>query len=555
MARLVASCVLLSLAISPAPECGEIGKRLEIEQYKRFELALPSPINSHFNRKRPDDVSIVAHFTSPSGVISSVGGFATRGQYKIRFTPIEIGQYSYVVKLGGQSKRGSFEVRKGGRSGFLRAIDHSFRFSNGREFIPLGENRMNVFDSSWNYGEKDIDEYLSYMKQNGMNALRVFTFSDCYTESVPKKPQLGCLEPELGRFDERTAEAIDQILESGERHGIFVVLTAYAIGFTKGDTWKGWQDNPYSAARGGPAKEPDDFLRSKEARLGAARRLRYMADRWAYSPSLLAVDLLNEPEWDGKLGERAWTPWAEEMAAAWRAHDPYHHPVTVGSVGLQNNIDGDERSWYRSTQNDVVEWHLYGPEVYEVHALAAEMSKKVRETLAFNKPVLCGEFAHGGEDKTSYDHTHVGIWSAILSGGGVLAHSAPPFQIDSDEPMTPERGHHFAVLRQFLDRLEHGPLTPHTLRVSRGVEGWALQGTSHLGIWLLAPKASYEKSITNAEVSIADLTPGRYRVSWWNDTTGRLVFEEYLFVGAEGRVRLVAPRFTRHIAATLHRRV
>jgi hypothetical protein len=76
-----------------------------------------------------------------------------------------------------------------------------------------------------------------------------------------------------------------------------------------------------------------------------------------------------------------------------------------------------------------------------------------------------------------------------------------------------------------------------------------------LGIWLLAPKASYEKSITNAEVSIADLTPGRYRVSWWNDTTGRLVFEEYLFVGAEGRVRLVAPRFTRHIAATLHRRV
>ena len=44
------------------------------------------------------------------------------------------------------------------------------------------------------------------------------------------------------------------------------------------------------------------------------------------------MDLLNEPEWDGNVGERTWIPWAEELAAAWRARDPYGHPVTVADM-------------------------------------------------------------------------------------------------------------------------------------------------------------------------------------------------------------------------------
>src|SRR5690606_17222027 len=92
----------------------------------------------------------------------------------------------------------------------------------------------------------------------------------------------------------------------------------------------------------------------------------------------------------------------------------------------------------------------YGREFYDPHALGLEMARKVEETWHYGKPVLCGEFGYGGEAKPAYDHTHVGIWSLLLSGAGALAHSAPPFEIDSDEPMTPERAAHFAVLSRFL---------------------------------------------------------------------------------------------------------
>ena len=43
-------------------------------------------------------------------------------------------------------------------------------------------------------------------------------------------------------------------------------------------------------------------------------RLRYALARWSASPALLAVDFLNEPEWDGGIDERRWIPWAQDLA-------------------------------------------------------------------------------------------------------------------------------------------------------------------------------------------------------------------------------------------------
>ena len=90
--------------------------------------------------------------------------------------------------------------------------------------------------------------------------------------------------------------------------------------------------------------------------------------------------------------------------------------------------------------NDVVQWHLYGKDTYDVHALARTMAKKVAETVQHERPILVGEFGWGGEAAPAHDHTHVGLWSATFSGAGVLAHVAPPFNLDSDGPLTPARG-------------------------------------------------------------------------------------------------------------------
>ncbi len=518
--------------------------------------------------RAPDDVPIDARFITPSRKVIKVGGFPSRGRFKVRYTPREPGVHRWTIRAGEDGRevaRGELDVAPASNRGFVRVDPksrHRLEYEDGTTAFILGENRINVYDPTWNYENMDARQYIERMASYGMSTIRVFIFADCESEATPGGYQIGCLEPAPGRFDERTAEAFDTIFDAAEAANIDVVLVAYSIGFTPApETWRSWDDNPYSAARGGPVESPKDFFQNPAFRGSAIRKLRYISDRWGSSPRLLALDLLNEPEWDGPIPERTWIPWAEDMSKAWRSFDPYGHLVTAGPVGLHWNLDGDERPWYASPLNDTVQWHLYGKEVYDPHALGDAMTTKVRETWSFDKPIFCGEFAYGGEDKSTYDHTHVGIWSLLMSGAGALAHSAPPFEIDSDEPMTPERGKHFKVLSTFLRQLDprRSYIPQHDIRVigPSAMRVWTLatDDKSDRAIWILAPREGYRERVTGAAFAVTAPRDGRYRVTWTDDTTGEPLTREpeHVTATADDMLVLRIPPFTRHAAARVTR--
>ncbi len=372
------------------------------------------------------------------------------GALKVRFAPREIGTYSFsasTADAGGAAKTvltGSFLSVESADHGFVRVDSddaHRFAFDDGKPFFVLGENRINIYDPTWNYENLDPRAYVKLMAKRGISTLRVFVFTDAVSETENDGLQLGCIEPKLGLFDNAQSDTFDSIFQEAEADGVYVVLTVFALGFSgPSDSWMGWDDNPYNKKhQGGPDAYTYDFFDQEASRKQAEKKVEYALARWGYSTHLLAVDLLNEPEWDGGIGEDEWIPWAQELADDARTVDPYKHLITVGSVGLQWNIEGDETRWYADARESAIEWHLYGDTVYEVHALAATMTAKTQETWSYGKPIFCGEFAYGGEDKTTYDHTHVGIWSATFSGAGVIAHSAPAYTVDSDEPMTDAR--------------------------------------------------------------------------------------------------------------------
>jgi hypothetical protein len=491
------------------------------------------------------DVPVEARFTEPSGDVVTRSGFASRGRFVVRYTPREVGSHSFVITAGPRTiARGTIAARPSTSRGFVHRDPqdaHRLVADDGSQFYILGENRINVYDPAWNQHYVGTAAYIERMARAGMTTIRVFLFSDCESEMVDGGYQIGCLEPAIGRFDEKTAEAVDELFAAAEKWGIAVVLVAYAIGFTPPpETWRSWVDNPYSRERGGPAGAPTEFFADPRYRADATKKLRYIADRWASSPALLAIDLLNEPEWDGPIPERTWIPWAEAMSAAWRSLDPYRHLVTAGSVGLQWNFGGDERPWYASGANDLVQWHLYGKQFYDPYALALEMARKVDETWGFGKPVFCGEFAYGGEAKPLYDHTHNGIWSLLFSGAGALAHSAPPFEIDSDEPMTPARAEHFRVLAKVIDSFDRKlPLVPaHDVQVTRG-RAWSLvQSNGARAIWILGPRDGYGALVTGTRVTF----PRGGTLTWLDDVTG-----EVLATSAGGEV----PSYKRHVVAIM----
>lgn len=541
MRGLSALLVLCAACASPSthstqPPPAEAPRTREVPRFSRIELELPGD----------------ATFTAPSGRVIPVLSFASRGRTLVRFTPQEVGRYGYVS--GGV--RGSFQSVPSDARGFVHAdLENPRRlvFDDGKPFVMLGENRINIYDPAWNHGHLSSRDYIAYMAGNGMTALRVFMFTDAEGEDFPDHRQPGCLEPRMGEFDDDVAEEFDAIMEAAEAHGIQVVLTLFALGFTPDETWKSWDDNPYNVVNGGIVDDPWSFFDEPEARAEAKNKLRYVLARYGSSTSLLAIDLVNEPEWDGEIGEDTWIPWAQELAEEWTSLDPYEHFVTTGSVGLHWNIEGDERRWYADARNGMIQWHRYGSDIYDVHALSAELHHRVREGWDERKPIFCGEFAWGGEEKPLYDHTHVGIWTLVFSGAGALAHSAPPFNIDSDEPMTPERGAHFRVLRDFLDGLDQSrALAPTDLGVTLpGTQALALARDDYAAIWVMGPRAGYASPVDNERVTLVGMQPGTYSVRWIDDVTGAVVTTETRQL--ETNSMLSVPSFTRHIAAVVAR--
>jgi hypothetical protein len=496
---------------------------------------------------------------APSGARVSLPAFPAAGRAAVRFRPREPGLHRWRVVAGDGEGAAARELARGelraaalGLPGQVVVSGDALATEDGRPFRPLGENRFNVYDPAWSDG-LSAEAYVARMAADGMNALRVFVFTACGRPGAPARR--GCLEPALGVFDERAAAEYDAVFAAAERHGVKVVLSIFAVGFTPGDRWKGWEENPYAARRGGPAERHLDFFTDPAAREAARARLRYVLARWSASPALLAVDLLNEPEWDGGIPEDHWIPWAEDLARTWRAEDPYRHPVTAGPVGLHWNVEEEEHAWWASDGCDVVQWHRYGEDVYDVHALAAAFVETTRETRRHGKPVLVGEFGWGGDPKPAHDHTHVGIWAATFSGAGVLAHSAPQYTIDSDEPMTPERARHFRTLSAFLRRAEaREALRPAPDAAAPGLPGMralALAGDETLALWLHAPRAGYGAPVSGATVEVSGLAAGRWRATWLDSVTGAELAREELSV--DGPETLRAPPFSRHVSAVVER--
>jgi len=525
-----------------------------VNQYDKFELTL------QISTIYPHDLDIKATFIDPSLNKIVIKGFPYHENYTVRFTPTKIGEYSYKVEVSDNTETINSVFHKftcsssaGAEKGFLKkwpTNPHRLVFDDGSHFYILGENRMNIYIPSWNYEDKDTEEYVKYMSQNGMTTLRVFIRN---AENVDDGEQHGYLEPKLGSYDESAADELDAIIQACEKYDVYLILTVFSLGFTPGDNFKNWNDNPYSKANGGPCKNKEAFFTNEKAIYFQEKKLEYIINRYGYSPHLLAIDLLNEPEWDGAFEENLWIPWAIARGNFVKKIDPYGHLVTLGSVGPQWNINGNEDDWYDSEANDAIQWHLYG--VHNYKRIAYEMRNFIRKYWDKNKPIFCGEFSWGGEDKATYDHTHNGIWSALLSGGGVLAHSAPLFTPESDELMTPERAKHFKSLSDFLNGVDWGRnlefRTQEILAKPSFLGVWCLKNEDYVLLWLLDGSSKYGQSIEGADITLSRMPGKSYVVEWWDTREGNIVDRQV--IKAENNLFTVkAPPFSKDIAGKIY---
>jgi hypothetical protein len=228
--------------------------------------------------------------------------------------------------------------------------------------------------------------------------------------------------PGLGRYYEKTAERLDEILRLSEEKGLYVMLTIDNHGIFKDfiDVWASnaeWRTNPYNAVNGGPCESPADFFTNAEAKRIYKNKLRYLVARWGYSTHIACWEFFNEVDnvlnWQD-IPPLAIVNWHKEMADYLKQVDPYGHLISTSVTSK------DIKGLWDIESLDFTQHHNYGP--------TDDMKKSILKYVElFKKPDVVGEFAIGykgpGKDYPIelYEiELHNGLWRGMFSPTPVL---------------------------------------------------------------------------------------------------------------------------------------
>ena len=510
------------------------------------------------NPYNPDEVSLEATFTSPQGHPVTVYGFYYQPfermkdgnrdvlqesgppVWKVRFTPRQIGRWSYAVQLvthsGTQSFTGEpFLVVTSSRKGFVR-LDRDagmFRFDAGDPFIPIGENL------SWGPSVQPLrayDQWFHDLSRQRANYIRVWM--------APWMFRLETKETGVGRYDQARAWALDYLLEQSESAGLFWQLCLLNHGSFSRTQDPDWQNNPYSEALGGMCRLPNDFLIDPRARAMFQRLLRYMVNRWGSSPQLAVWELFNEADF-GEFRTDDLATWINVTGTFLRSIDVNQRAITTSF-----HRQGPDAVW-RSPAIDVIQLHVYDRRDFAAAFTGPEIPK-LQQT--FQKPVFIGEFGWIDEVMRTFDdigiHLHDGLWSSLIGGG---AGGALSWYWDSYvHPNHLER--HFRAAEMFWrgERLGRATRRLDLSLSNPTLAGWGI-GTPERGyLWiknrthtldgyiayrcalakerLRAARGQVPEPVTYSAQPVRGATAtvrgldwmGRYRVEWWNPYRGRI---------------------------------
>jgi hypothetical protein len=386
----------------------------------------------------PEDIAVDARVQSPSGRTIAVPGFfyqpftraLDQGQerlspagapdWRVRFTPVETGEYNAVIVLrdrSGESRSEPlrFTVTPSDAPGFIRISTRDpryFAFDNGRPFFPIGAN------TCWASGRGTLnyDDWFPRYAEAGCNFGRLWLSPHWSTFALERTGRAEHGRG-MGQFDLANAWRIDYVLELARAGGLHLKLCidSYNI-LREKDGYPQWENTPHNAVHGGPLRKPSDFWTNPVMEKLYRAKLRYLVARYGYSPSVMAWEFWNEADITTGYQSGPSRDWHERMARYLRALDPYDHLITTSFAGTPGDRLVDTLPGI-----DFVQTHHYNSPDLAVTLAAAQAQKA-----AYGKPHIVGEIgADSGGPRAKDDHEglqiHDPIWVSIATGGAGAA--------------------------------------------------------------------------------------------------------------------------------------
>jgi hypothetical protein len=553
-----------------------------INLYDPLELEILTDITTE-NPFNPDELKITVEFRSASGKKVEVGAFwyqefdyisrkfTDAPSWKVRFTPTETGSWIAIARiphLGVSSPPVQFEVVESDKHGFVRinaSNSRYFEFDDGTFFFPIGMNM--AWWSGAGDALSDYEKWMDLLAANGGNTIRVWMAEWSFGIEWNNTP--------LGDYSNRLQRAwlLDQIFIMAEERDIYIILVLLNCADFNNWQTNGWNGNPYNAALGGPLERPAWFVTDPEARYLTQRRLRYIINRWGYSPNLLAWEWWNEANL-APFTDQTLIPWYQEMTAVMHSQNINRHLIST-SYAIQ-----DISPIWDLPEIDIIQKHEYahqtGVEKKDLADRALADFRRLADS-APEKPILLGEFGYGNEgydrdlDKTGI-HLHNGLWATTFAGyAGSGLYWYWDVYIERYQAW-----YHFRGLERFLDDIdlsEYEPTSPLLISGPDGSAGNAvgmgLRGEDIL-IWLRSDAYTVqacERSWKDAgfpdvysctqpflkdqTLTIQDIASGVYTVTWY-DPQRAVWLDAAQIKTSESKLFIPIPDFRKDLAASVY---
>lgn len=574
--------------------------------YSKFELSF-NLTRTYSNPYDPSAVDVQGHFVDPDGHEESVPGFFYQGyqrtqvdgaevltpmgrsHWKVRYAPRKTGRYHYYLTVDdGRQLRtdvGSFLCIPDDTPGFVRMSREDsdyFEFDNGDFYYPIGHNIASVRDTraegmgvyiSDSEGTFAYDRFLARMGRNGENFGRVWltpwSFEIEWTKAY--EPHYGG----LGRYSQVNSWRLDHVVDTAREHGVYLMLliashgeiTTYESNFQGGIDEHGRRHpewgSPYWTYNGGPLESPDAFYTNRDVLRYYKRQVRYIAARWGYSTSVMAWEMLNEPDLHQTFREtnstaaRNFGPQCSAFLSSLFQHmgrfDPAQH---LRTTNVWQHWKDHTLPVLRTEELDFYAAHMFNGNLPEFMRTSYDDIKAKTGLVTFTTEADATPFARGADLTMRY--MKVPLWSSFMMPHPGAA--CPWWWVLIDQKDGYGQFGALAAFAEGEDRRGMGYSSVHTAVTDLaatgkrgGLRALCLGNGSRAFCWIYDEAAFSQRSVwTAGDAQAANLTipgmkPGDYTVQVWDTDTGK-VLDSTDVECADGTLTFKLPAFASDIA-------
>ncbi len=410
--------------------------------YEKVELAVTLANDSATKPYDPDPayggLDLWAEFTGPSGVWPvPVNGFYDGSEWRIRFSPDEVGAWSYTVTATDSRGTavwtgGSFDCVASTHRGWVRVDDLAgvtdwdrLRHASGEVFFGVGHN------TGWQYNVEQPP--LADMAAQGENLLSFWMavpWAEPAWASVrePYWDDRSAIESltggGLGNYNQAACDYIDGVVSRAQAAGVCLMPTIWShgelrdVGHPWGAGW--WDNNAYNAIC-----TATEFFETDDGSGGDTEQwrlqknyFRYLIARWGYSRAV--AGWIAVCEMDGTTGyvndSATAEAWCAEVGDYFRAND-YWRLNSAGKYPMassKTDFAGDYASW--NPGFDLNTSDSYASQYNDIQ-VASTIASETQALRGLGLPSFHAEF--GGDVRSGATeplHLHNGIWAGLASG-------------------------------------------------------------------------------------------------------------------------------------------